>query len=249
MKYINPEDTKKANLDTYSKQKVGIYEHENIFNEANQARIEEVIKNIRTNIQGESALDVGVGSGNVYNIAKKYFSNTFGMDLSLQMAQEKGLKKGTLVNADCEHLPFKNDSFNLITAYAFIHHLIDPTHFFKEAFRCLKPGNKLYVDGDKNLYFFKIYTKIMFAYSLLFNKSQAAYFKNFFKPRADGEIHFGGFYAKSMIKALKRIGFNKVSITYRLTTNPKKEKRIMHKIVKLLHIKYLYSHIVIIATK
>jgi ubiquinone/menaquinone biosynthesis C-methylase UbiE len=60
---------------------------------------------------------------------------------------EHGLDLHTHV-ADAEHLPFDDDSFDLVLGHAFIHHLPVPGRAFQEAHRVLRPGGRLVIAGE-----------------------------------------------------------------------------------------------------
>jgi len=50
--------------------------------------------------------------------------------------------------ADAENLPYEDESFDLVTAHAVLHHLPDPRVAFAEMFRVLRPGGALLVAGE-----------------------------------------------------------------------------------------------------
>jgi ubiquinone/menaquinone biosynthesis C-methylase UbiE len=249
VKFLDRRIAVERNIKEYSNQKIEDYEKRNIFHIENQKRIEKNIKEIKERTKGRNALDIGIGSGNVYFYLAKYFDNAYGLDVALELAKQKGIPINSLIKADCQNLPFKNNSFDLITAYELIHHLKDPEIFFKQAFSCLKNNGMLYIDGEKNRKFFKYYVKISLIISYFYRSRDAKYWKDFFKPHSDGEYHFGGFFIEDLYRELKRIGFREISINYRLTTNPKLKKKLTYKILKFIKIKSLYTHLVIIAKK
>jgi ubiquinone/menaquinone biosynthesis C-methylase UbiE len=50
--------------------------------------------------------------------------------------------------ADAENLPYEDESFDLITAHAVVHHLPDPRLAFAEMLRVLRPGGALLIAGE-----------------------------------------------------------------------------------------------------
>ncbi|QEP42341.1 class I SAM-dependent methyltransferase [Ectothiorhodospiraceae bacterium BW-2] len=87
-------------------------------------------------------LDIGGGSGMISRIISD-MPNTeaFCVDISLSMLQHSVV---TSIQADALRLPFKNDSFDMIIAAAFFHHL--PGREFQllcEMHRVLRPGGRV----------------------------------------------------------------------------------------------------------
>ena len=90
-------------------------------------------------------LDVGCGTGLNMKYLARYGSVT-GVDLSetaLQFCRVRGHSQ--LINAPIEHLPFPDDSFDLITALDIIEHLDDDVRGLSEIARVLKPGGRAIV--------------------------------------------------------------------------------------------------------
>jgi ubiquinone/menaquinone biosynthesis C-methylase UbiE len=50
--------------------------------------------------------------------------------------------------ADAEELPYPDDSFDLVTGHAFLHHLPDPDRALAEMHRVLRPGGTLFLAGE-----------------------------------------------------------------------------------------------------
>ena len=89
-------------------------------------------------------LDVGCGAGFLSNALAKEGLNITGVDLSpesLKVAakydETKSVKYQT---ADAYHLPFADQSFDVLTAMDFLEHVEDPKEVIKEFSRVLKPG-------------------------------------------------------------------------------------------------------------
>ncbi len=96
--------------------------------------------------KGNSLLDIGTGTGEV---AKKAISMGYtkvvGIDISfdmLKVAKSKCAKCHFIV-ADAEYLPFKDNSFDIITLSLVYRHLLDKEKFLKEALRVLKGKGSL----------------------------------------------------------------------------------------------------------
>lgn len=103
-----------------------------------------IMKKIRecTGLEGkfENALDVGCGTGLSTIALQEIAEHVTGTDNSHEMitvAQVKNEEKIPYFHAPAEHLPFKDQSFDLLTICGAIN-WIDRTQFFPEAKRVLK---------------------------------------------------------------------------------------------------------------
>lgn len=89
-------------------------------------------------------LDVGCGAGFLTNrMAKEGFQVT-GVDLSqesLNVAERYDTTKtAKYIKADACHLPFADNSFDVVTTLDFLEHVPNPADVVKECARVLKPG-------------------------------------------------------------------------------------------------------------
>jgi ubiquinone/menaquinone biosynthesis C-methylase UbiE len=96
--------------------------------------------------RGLRVLEVGVGMGADYLEWLKAGAQATGVDLSsasLERARrrcELAGYKADLHPADAEHLPFPDNSFDVVYSYGVIHHSPDTARCLREARRVLKPG-------------------------------------------------------------------------------------------------------------
>ena len=91
------------------------------------------------------SLDVGCSAGYFVEYLQKRGWQGEGVDLASDMvlaAQKKGLnvKKGDFLKAH-----YSKESYDLITLWASLEHLPDPTAFIKKFYEILKPGGHLYI--------------------------------------------------------------------------------------------------------
>lgn len=99
---------------------------------------------------GNAYLDIACGLGENFKLLKRDNLGdniVIGVDISdfaLKKAKTK-YKSTDFVQANVLKLPFKNNSFNLITALHIIEHLYDTRAFLSELRRTLKPGGTLVV--------------------------------------------------------------------------------------------------------
>jgi ubiquinone/menaquinone biosynthesis C-methylase UbiE/uncharacterized protein YbaR (Trm112 family) len=120
-------------------------EHQSEFN---QNRIESIIKSLSDKTRGSSFLDVGCGTGNLLKYGRKHFARAIGADVSVEMLKKAREKGCEVVQAEALNLPFKCDTFNVVSIFSVLHHLYDYKPFFDEAERVLKSGGFLYTDWD-----------------------------------------------------------------------------------------------------
>ena len=90
-------------------------------------------------VSGRNLKILDLGSGGCRGLDK--FGKVIYSDISLEMLKQGKLRSG--VNLDASSLPFKDESFDVITSIAMFHHLPtkkDRLNFLKEIRRVLKPG-------------------------------------------------------------------------------------------------------------
>jgi 2-polyprenyl-6-hydroxyphenyl methylase/3-demethylubiquinone-9 3-methyltransferase len=89
-------------------------------------------------------LDVGCGAGFLSNELALHQLNVTGVDLSeesIKVAQKfDSTKKVKYLAADAYHLPFADQSFDVLTAMDFLEHVDQPAKAIQEFSRVLKPG-------------------------------------------------------------------------------------------------------------
>lgn len=138
-----------ANQKVHS-QLAGLYnESEPHFRPENQAKVRRRLERLASQAPATARmLDLGCGTGFLLNLAHDLFDKVDGIDATQAMLDRVDLSPGniTIHQGVVEHLPFGDNTFDLVTAYSFLDHLADHVVVMAEAFRVLKPGGKLYVD-------------------------------------------------------------------------------------------------------
>lgn len=111
------------------------------------------------NKEYEKLLDIGCGTGYLINmLAKEYDAEFTGLDLSPEMinqAKSKNIKNSTFIEGRSDDLPFKNDTFDVITCSQSFHHYPETDKPMQEARRVLKQGG-LYILSDTGVGPFKM---------------------------------------------------------------------------------------------
>jgi ubiquinone/menaquinone biosynthesis C-methylase UbiE len=142
----------------------GLYnlKHTEIYNKYEQERLKKLVDRlVRLSAPKKpKVLDVGAGTGNLSRKFLDYDCNVTASDVSaksLNLLKEitshsANLKTKLIVN---ENLPFKNDSFDIVTSYSVLHHIPNYLNTFKEMLRVAKKNGLIFIDheANKNRYF------------------------------------------------------------------------------------------------
>jgi ubiquinone/menaquinone biosynthesis C-methylase UbiE len=229
-KRYSPEEIKRANIEYHARMANSYNKDQPHYKPENVRRVESIIKDLAAKCSGGVLLDIGCGSGFMLNIAKKYFKRVVGIDITQAMLDKVDLSSGNieLKLADSSSLPFNDKSFDVCTAYGFLHHLPELDSTFKEVSRCLKVGGVFYADQDPNYYCRReidrlrtekcsevlqseinsirnVYNELRDKYGLDENTVKLAEFQKLVR---------GGMKEESVIKSLKRAGFSEVDFDY-----------------------------------
>lgn len=147
----------RANVEVHTRM-IDQYNSEPHFRPENQAKVKEVLKELAKRCGGNRLLDLGCGTGFVLSLAHDQFRELHGVDVTPAMLAKVDVSPGniTLHNQAAEHLPFDDGYFDIVTSYAFLHHLEDYAVVLREAFRVLRPGGLLYVDLEPNREFWRL---------------------------------------------------------------------------------------------
>lgn len=151
------EEVEQANIEL-SKQLADKYnETEPHYKPENKGVVRDKLSQLKEQTQGKELLDMGCGTGFIIDIAKEFFEDINGVDISQEMLDKVNIehKRGRvrLFKESTEASGFSFDYFDIVTAYSLLHHLhnIEPT--IKEAYRVLKPGGIFWSALDPNYYF------------------------------------------------------------------------------------------------
>lgn len=106
-------------------------------------------------LRGLRLLEVGSGFGILLAVLRRdYGVETFGVEpasqgfntsyeISRDVLRDYGMDAGIVRNAVGEHLPFEDNSFDLVFSSTVLEHTQDPARVLAEAIRVLKPGGRM----------------------------------------------------------------------------------------------------------
>jgi len=97
-------------------------------------------------------VDFGCGSGFVIGLARPYFREIVGVDVTPAMLRRVDRSAGgvAVLQASTEAVPLRAETANVVAANSFLHHLFDVQPSIQEAYRLLKPGGVFYSEEDPN---------------------------------------------------------------------------------------------------
>jgi ubiquinone/menaquinone biosynthesis C-methylase UbiE len=112
----------------------------------------------------KNILEAGCGTGRWINSLDQKKLTVFGLDFSFDMLKisKHDKTKLSILNADADFIPFKDDFFDLIFCVNAIHHFPDKKKFIEESKRILANNGMLAVFGvdpyiDKDWYVYKYF--------------------------------------------------------------------------------------------
>jgi ubiquinone/menaquinone biosynthesis C-methylase UbiE len=165
---------------------------------------------IRHRAPGGSLLDIGTGSGFVTRCAAGLFPFRIGIDLSSRILAANRTAFDFGVTGDTDNLPFSDNSFDVVTCFAVLHHLYAFEKLVSEVARVLKPGGVFYSDHDMDAAFSRRFRLPLVVYRRLHNaksKYQRASNKITRELYELAEYQEDGVDSAGMIRLLERMGF------------------------------------------
>ncbi|HEX2682443.1 MAG TPA: class I SAM-dependent methyltransferase [Ferruginibacter sp.] len=221
-----------ANIALHSKMSDDYSTCEPHFRPENIASVEGRMQPIFEETKAKRMLDLGCGTGFVINIAKKYVGEIHGVDVTRAMMDKVDLSgdaKIELYEHDTGSFPAEAGSYDMVTAYSFLHHLYDVVPTLKTAYNALRDGGIFYADLDPNYYFWEGVNKLdrngeydgivkreieMVTYKDEDIEKNFGVDKDVFNSAEYGKNIKGGFKAEELEASLKQIGFKKVTFFY-----------------------------------
>lgn len=151
-----------ANIAVHTRMATTYNASEPHFRPENQAKVRGRLEAVRHRAPGGRMLDLGCGTGFLIHLAVELFDEIHGVDITRAMIDQVDTSTGRVhvQLSPAEQTPFDDASFDVVTAYSFIHHTEDYSLVLKEAARVLKPGGVLYVDLEPNRRFWQVIMEV-----------------------------------------------------------------------------------------
>lgn len=190
------EDVLKANQIVHSSLlETGEYLRSPHFRPENQARVSEILAELADRTPSRRAdrrlLDIGCGTGFVLSLALPFFDELHGIDITSEMLEAVDTSSGriTVKTAQAEKIPYEDLSFDMVTAYSFLDHLLDYKPVFDEAHRVLRSGGIFYSDLNPSRHFALMLNGIEESQEGVLTLPQSIV------RELEGVLHNGGYYA------------------------------------------------------
>lgn len=129
--------------------------YEERYAEEQKAKYKSALENV--NVAGGMVLDVGCGSGLFFREVAAQSEMVVGVDISRRLllkAKERGGGFGNVVilQADADHLPFKDAFFDAVFAFTVVQNMPEAAETVRELKRVTKLGGRVIVTGLKKAY-------------------------------------------------------------------------------------------------
>jgi len=225
-------DVIQANIAVHSKVAAVYAKTEPHYRPENLAIVERTLKRLVGETAATSALDLGCGTGFMINLLKHHVGRVVGVDVTRAMLDQvdtTGPATIELHEHDTGSFAAAPGSFDLVTAYSFLHHLYDIKPTLATAATALRKGGKLYADLDPNFYFWDDIKKLEGASALdpiVAREVAAVAHKDdqmnqeygiptaVFNDAEYGKDIAGGFKEEVLRATLHEVGFSDVTVTY-----------------------------------
>lgn len=202
------------------------------FRTENVAHVEKRLRAIFAATNAERMLDLGCGTGFLINIAKNYVKVIDGVDVTPAMTDQvdrSGPAQIRVHLGDTGSFAVKEGTYDVVTAYSFLHHLYEIGPTLRTAARALRPGGKFYADLDPNYYFWQaiktldsrrrydpIVTREITSVTQKDEEIQERFHvaKEVFNNAEYNKNITGGFREETLTESLKSAGFADVEISY-----------------------------------
>lgn len=187
--------------------------------------------------KGRVLVDVACGGGPGLDVGSKGYDHVVGIDISLGNLRIVARKGHIAVLGDAEKLPLTDDSVDLMTCFAALHHLPNPDAFVASAHRAVRPGGVVLTGCDPSSEFmhFGPVAQVMWdarkpIYRMLSNLTKS---EKFYLHRdtsfqeindlAEFQRTGGGFAPEMLQDTFRGAGFDQVEVFYGLDSEGRRQ--------------------------
>jgi SAM-dependent methyltransferase len=126
------------------------------FRPENTRKVEGRLRGLFERTAARRVLDLGCGTGFIIDLAKRHVPVVHGVDATpamLERVDRSGDASIDLFLHDTGTFEPEPGSYDVVTAYSFLHHLYDVAATLRTAHRALRPGGIFYADLEPNYHF------------------------------------------------------------------------------------------------
>jgi ubiquinone/menaquinone biosynthesis C-methylase UbiE len=125
------------------------------YGEEQQRKYRKALENV--DVAGKSVLDVGCGSGLFFKEVALQADMVVGVDVSIKLLQEakeqaNAFQNVHILQADADHLPFKDGFFGALFAFTVLQNMPKPPQTLRELKRVAKKDDRIVVTGLKKAF-------------------------------------------------------------------------------------------------
>jgi ubiquinone/menaquinone biosynthesis C-methylase UbiE len=125
------------------------------YSQEQERKYKKALENV--NVAGKTVLDVGCGSGLFFKEVAAQACLVIGVDVSRKLlfkAKEQGstFSNVAVLQADADHLPFRDGLFGAVFAFTVLQNVPKPAETLNELKRVAKKGDKIIVTGLKKAF-------------------------------------------------------------------------------------------------
>jgi ubiquinone/menaquinone biosynthesis C-methylase UbiE len=150
LRYSNPAIKENVNNEIISEQGDLDIQRYNALREFQMPRFINELKKIEKIIKPGKILDIGCGNGNFLECAAQRGWETYGIDLN-PASFEPCSKHGKIFIGPIQEAKFSDNFFNAIFSSSTFYYVTNPTEFFNELKRILRPGGLAVITGIPNI--------------------------------------------------------------------------------------------------
>jgi SAM-dependent methyltransferase len=128
-------------------------------------------------------LDIGCGIGMYVRAFHRFTEEAYGVEYDRDRAVEAGKTLPYIVQSPSEHLPFADNSFDLVLLHEVIEHVHNDRQTIREAYRVTKWGGEIVIFAPNRLYPFETHGAYIGGKYVFGNIPLIGYLPNFLRNR------------------------------------------------------------------